>query len=111
MFIFGSLQKSRKEMAEFFEEHNFVVTLSIDGTKNINDLAWVMANGESSYDAIFNNLDLWQGSSVGESARLIPARSRVRISPLLIKKGRISNLPFFIALGTTFPHFEKTVKK
>ena len=26
---------------------------------------------------------LWQGSSVGESARLIPVRSRVRISPLL----------------------------
>ena len=26
---------------------------------------------------------MWQGSSVGESARLIPVRSRVRISPLL----------------------------
>ena len=26
---------------------------------------------------------IWQGSSVGESARLIPVRSRVRISPLL----------------------------
>lgn len=27
--------------------------------------------------------ELWQGSSAGESARLIPVRSRVRISPLL----------------------------
>ena len=26
---------------------------------------------------------IWQGSSAGESARLIPVRSRVRISPLL----------------------------
>ena len=30
-----------------------------------------------------NRKDLWQGSSAGESARLIPVRSRVRISPLL----------------------------
>ena len=38
---------------------------------------------------------LWQGSSVGESARLIPVRSRVRISPLLIKKGQDLILSLF----------------
>ena len=32
------------------------------------------------------NINRWQGSSAGESARLIPVRSRVRISPLLNKK-------------------------
>ena len=36
-----------------------------------------------------NSFIKWQGSSVGESARLIPVRSRVRISPLL----------FFIVYG------------
>ena len=38
---------------------------------------------------------IWQGSSVGESARLIPVRSRVRISPLLIKKGQDLILSLF----------------
>ena len=45
--------------------------------------------------------ELWQGSSAGESARLIPVRSRVRISPLLFfyinleaLKGEITNEPY-----------------
>lgn len=41
-------------------------------------------------------LKIWQGSSAGESARLIPVRSRVRISPLLNKEGLDLFQSFFI---------------
>ena len=44
---------------DFLEENNFAVTISLDGTKKVNDSARVMVNGGSSYDAVFNNLDLW----------------------------------------------------
>ena len=37
----------------------------------------------SARTSYWNIIKIWQGSSAGESARLIPVRSRVRISPLL----------------------------
>ncbi len=49
-----------------------------------------------------NNIDLWQGSSVGESARLIPARSRVRISPLLVFLRVIAERSCFTTRSTLF---------
>ena len=51
-----------KNVINFFEEHKFAVTLSLDGPKHINDAARLMANGKSSYDAVYDNLDLWSKS-------------------------------------------------
>ena len=48
---------------------------------------------------------LWQGSSVGQSMRFIPAVSGVQIPPLLpkaIKKARNIFRAFFIAFGSSF---------
>ena len=45
-----------KEMIDFFAENNFVVALSIDGGKEIQDTQRPLSNGKSSYDEIITNL-------------------------------------------------------
>jgi len=52
------------DVINFLIEHDIAVTLSIDGPKDVNDSARVMVNGESSYDIIFNNLDLWSNDKL-----------------------------------------------
>lgn len=45
------------EMAEFFNEYDIPVTISLDGTKEINDMARISPTGWSVYDKIKENLD------------------------------------------------------
>lgn len=46
----------KKEWAEFFKTYNFLVGVSIDGPKEINDARRVTGSGKGSFDAIMNGI-------------------------------------------------------
>lgn len=45
-----------EKMAEFFEDHNIGVLISLDGVKAVNDLNRVFRNGRGTYDTVTKNL-------------------------------------------------------
>lgn len=47
-----------EKMVEFFNVHNFGLTVSLDGPPEINDLQRVLKNGDGSYHLISKNIDL-----------------------------------------------------
>lgn len=47
----------KKEWADFFKTYNFLVGVSIDGPKEINDARRVTGSGKGSFDAIMNGID------------------------------------------------------
>lgn len=44
------------EIMDFFVEHNILLTISLDGPKEIHDRFRVFANGKGSFDIVLNNL-------------------------------------------------------
>ena len=81
-----------KKILNFFYVSSIIFLLHILHKSNgktahrvtkLRDIYWEHSARADWAEWKLNNNIKWQGSSVGESARLIPVRSRVRISPLL----------------------------
>lgn len=82
----------RETDAEFFEEHGFAVTVSLDGPQSLHDRLRPFNNGRGSFDAVRRAIDL-----LVERQRRMQVSARVTVTPQHDDLPRI--LEEFIAMG------------
>jgi len=53
-----------QEMIDFFKNNKFILNISLDGNKEINDLYRVYHNGKGSFNDVFNNIKLLKENNI-----------------------------------------------
>jgi sulfatase maturation enzyme AslB (radical SAM superfamily) len=53
-----------QEMIDFFRESDFIINISLDGNKEINDFSRVYRDGKGSFDNVYSNIQLLRKNNV-----------------------------------------------
>lgn len=96
------------EMVEFFKKNNFVVTVSLDGTKEAHDSVRKFKNGEGSFDVIANNL-LKYGKEIPIKCRLTinDMNTNVEDAIMQIRKSGIQKIIIGVDTGISDNAFDE----
>lgn len=70
------------EVADFFRQHQFSVTISIDGPKDINDICRRFPNGDGTFDAIIKGIERLNERRVPLSLETVYGRRHAVIAPI-----------------------------
>ncbi len=60
-----------KEMIEFFKLNKFVINISLDGNKKINNESRIYHNGKGSFKNVFNNINLLKENNIEFSCKTV----------------------------------------
>ncbi|MDF4635223.1 MULTISPECIES: dynobactin maturation radical SAM/SPASM protein DynA [Vibrio harveyi group] len=69
--------KVNEEWCEFFKEHNWQVSISLDGTKKSHDLTRIHRNGKGSFDSVYDAIQLVKKHKIPLGACLVLSKNNV----------------------------------
>ena len=92
-----------EEIAEFFKQHEFDVTISIDGPKEINDINRVYPDDTGTHDDIIRAIDLLNEREVPLALEITYARNYVKIHSISEILDYLSRFSKTFIVGYVFP--------